>query len=262
MPLPALSPARNALDHLSRRLITSYDVEVEKKSTQTALLTNLLRIRPGVTAIAGSGGKTSLLRALGRELSKTGHTVILCTTTRFRCFDGIPGGDVADLADVRTLLRREPLIWLGTPAENGKWTAPEIPMEDLCACADHVLVEADGSAGRPLKAHRDFEPVVPAEANQTILVVGAEGFHRPIQDAAHCPELFAEKAQCGIDELVSAQNVARVLLKENLADQVLVNQADVLCAFARAQELARLMPCPVSAGSLRDGKGNHTICSL
>ena len=44
-------------------------------------LAELLDIRPGVTAVIGGGGKTTLLRTLGEELSRT-HTVLLCTTTK------------------------------------------------------------------------------------------------------------------------------------------------------------------------------------
>lgn len=43
-------------------------------------IASLLNIRPGVTAIIGGGGKTTLLYTLGEELSKVG-TVILITTT-------------------------------------------------------------------------------------------------------------------------------------------------------------------------------------
>lgn len=42
---------------------------------------------------------------------------------------------------------------MGTPCENGKLTAPRLPMEMLAALADYMLVEADGSRQMPLKAH-------------------------------------------------------------------------------------------------------------
>lgn len=44
-------------------------------------LWELLGIRPGLTAVIGSGGKTSLLRVLAQELSHRG-TVLVSTTTR------------------------------------------------------------------------------------------------------------------------------------------------------------------------------------
>ena len=48
-------------------------------------LSQLLDIRPGVTAVIGGGGKTTLLRTLGEELAGQ-HPVLLCTTTKILLF--------------------------------------------------------------------------------------------------------------------------------------------------------------------------------
>lgn len=53
-------------------------------------LEKLLKIRPGVTAVIGGGGKTTLLRALGEELAGKGRSVLLCTTAKIFPFDGLP----------------------------------------------------------------------------------------------------------------------------------------------------------------------------
>ena len=52
-------------------------------------LWELLGIRPGLTAVIGSGGKTSLLRVLAQELSHRG-TVLVSTTTRIMRPDWCP----------------------------------------------------------------------------------------------------------------------------------------------------------------------------
>ena len=48
-------------------------------------LSELLNIQPGVTAIIGSGGKTTLIKTLGRELAEE-HSVLLTTTTKIMPF--------------------------------------------------------------------------------------------------------------------------------------------------------------------------------
>ena len=53
------------------------------------MLAELLELRPGVTAVIGGGGKTTLLRTLGGELSRD-HTVLLCTTTKIFPFPDLP----------------------------------------------------------------------------------------------------------------------------------------------------------------------------
>ena len=123
-------------------------------------------------------------------------------------------------------------------------------MEKLSTLADYVFVEADGSKHRPLKAHAAHEPVIPAEANQTILVLGASGLERPICDAAHRPELYAQKLGVSEDDLATPYLAAKLLELEALHTRVLVNQVETEAAFANARELAGFLHCPVAAGSL------------
>ena len=103
---------------------------------------------------------------------------------------------------------------------------------------------------RALEAPPPHEPVIPTEANQTICVVGASGFGRPIAAAAHRPERYALLA--GVPEAAEAtpEAEARVLRSEDLHTKVYVNQVETLWNLADARVLARLMDCPVLAGSL------------
>ena len=213
----------------------------------------MLGIRPGVTAIAGSGGKTTLLEVLGRELAQRGST-ILCTTTKFRPFSSIPGGQLRSAEEVREALSENPLIWVGAPAAPGKWGPGAMPPGALAASADFVLVEADGSAGLPLKAHRAHEPVIPDEADQTILVVGASGLGRRIADAAHCPDLFARRAGCTPDAPAVPEIAARVIRTEGPWSRLVINQADTAALMRLAAELADHVQTPVCAGALKEGR--------
>ena len=65
-----------------------------------------------------------------------------------------------------------------------------------------MIVEADGAKRLPLKAHAAHEPVIPPEANQTILVVGASGFGRPMCETVHRAPLAAQAL--GVPESVIA----------------------------------------------------------
>lgn len=223
-------------------------------------LTQALRIRPGVTAIIGGGGKTTLLRALGEELARGGHKVLLCTTTKIYPFpelENVTGGGVRELA---AALRRCPLACTGTPvADTGKLTTPELSMGALAELAEYVLVEADGAAGRPMKAHAAHEPVIPTEANEVICVVGASGFGQQISLAAHRPELYAQRAGANSDALITPELEAAVLLAEGLHHRVYVNQAESPQGLAAAKQLKKLLPCPVAAGALRT-EGSQVLC--
>ena len=186
-------------------------------------------------SVIGSGGKTTLLRYLSGRLP---GTVILTTSTHIYPFPGIPlvetgekdSGKSPDriLAEIREALSRSRVICLGRPEPSGKLASPAdiVPFELLLPEADHVLIEADGAAGRPLKAHRPWEPVIPACSAMTVCVVGASGIGKPVSQACHCPELFASLAGISPGSLVEPEHIAAVVNRENLADCVLVNQAD------------------------------------
>lgn len=117
-------------------------------------------------------------------------------------------------------------LCVGTPAENGKLTAPAQSFAELAKLADYVLVEADGSKGLPLKAHLPHEPVIPESVLQVIQVVGLSGMGKPIGKAAHRPERYAELCGCGLQDIAIPERMAKVLNTEALADRYVLNQAD------------------------------------
>ncbi len=114
-------------------------------------------------------------------------------------------------------------------------------------------MEADGSAGRPLKAHALHEPVIPPESSQTIFVAGASGFGLPVFNAAHRPERYAELAGVNVCDLASPESEARVRLAEGVPDRIFLNQAEEPSHFRAAGVLAERLPCPILAGSLWKG---------
>lgn len=212
----------------------------------------VLGMRPGVTAVIGGGGKTTLLRTAGETLAAAGFSVLLCSTAKIYPFSDLPcvtePGEEALLA-ARAQSR---LLCAGTLLDNGKLTAPAVPLARLKALFDYVLVEADGSARLPLKAHAPHEPVIPPEAEGIICVVGASGFGKPIREAAHRPVRYAALAGVGEEDTVTPRIAAAVLRAEGLHTGVLVNQAEL--AAAQARELVQLLDCPAVAGSLKLGK--------
>lgn len=214
-------------------------------------LAEVLGIGPGVTAVVGSGGKTTLLRALGTALAAEGARVILCTTTRIFPFPGLP--NLLSPTEVEATLASERLVCVGTMAEGGKLTTPGLSMDALASLAEYVLVEADGAAGRPLKAHAPWEPVIPPEAGRTVCVIGASGFGRPIAEAAHRPERFAELAGGSVEDAAEPEAAARVLAAEGLADVYFFNQADTPRRRELARRGAEALGRPAVVGSLEKG---------
>ncbi len=197
-----------------------------------------LQIQKGITAIIGSGGKTSLLCRLASELS---GRVLICTTTHMFPPEQFPFA-----------LRAEAwkgVLCIGTPTASGKITAPSQSFTELSALADYILVEADGSKHLPLKAHAPHEPVIPPHCNQVITVVGASGLNRPIEAAVHRSERFFTLTGSSV---ATPEAVALALQTERLGDKIFIHQADTHAEEALA--LAACLPKPLWIGSVRKGE--------
>lgn len=234
-----------------------YSLNRRTKGGSAVELREMLDIRPGVTAVIGGGGKTTLLRVLGSELSREA-SVLLCTTTKILPFPNIPCAQTTGELD--TLRREHRLLCAGTYLpDSGKLTAPELPVAELAKRFDYILVEADGAAQRPLKAHAPHEPVIPAETNRTICVVGASGFGRPIAEAVHRPELYASLAGVAVQTAATPETEAAVLSAEKMHDFIYVNQIETAEDLETARRLAALLGVQIAAGSL--WKGEYTLCS-
>ena len=113
------------------------------------------------------------------------------------------------------------------------------------------LPGAPQTAGRPAKAHADYEPVVPPEANQTILVFGLSALGQPIRACVHRPAIFA--ARCGVseDDLLTPELAATFINDETPHTRVLLNQADTAERLALGRGMAAMLRGPVCLGTFR-----------
>ena len=215
-------------------------------------LAPLLKIEKGVTAIIGSGGKTTLLRTLSGELP---GRVLLCTSTHFQGYADLPTVLDPTAADLRKALAAHPIVCAAGRSPTGKLVDCGLPYETLADLADFVLVEADGSRRRPLKAHARHEPVIPPCTRQVICVVGLSGLHRPVSEVVHRPELFCPLVGCTPEDEATPERVARALVQEHLADTYFLNQAEGSSALQDAKIIASHLKShgfSVVAGSQRE----------
>ena len=216
-------------------------------------LWELLGIRPGLTAVIGSGGKTSLLRVLAQELSHRGK-VLVSTTTHIMRPNWCPfAATAAELCDG---FAYSPIVCAGSYNPEGKLTAPDFPGWQYAA--DFVLVEADGSRQLPLKAHEAHEPVIPAVSRQVICVVGASGFGKPIRESVHRLERFCALTGAAASDPVTPEQAAKAILAERLCDTMFLNQIDTETQRSLADRFAAALGgsgLRIAAGSLRAGSG-------
>lgn len=213
-------------------------------------ISQLLTIQPGMTALIGGGGKTTLMYRLAKELSDVG-TVIVCTSTKIVAPDHIPTLTDGSVDAISAALHRHRVICVGAKTENGKLSEPAIGFEKLKQLADYVIVEADGAHRLPIKAHAAHEPVIPEGAGQTVLVIGADCFGKPIAEICHRPQLFAVAAGVDLRATVTPEIVRRVITAEVLGDRLYINKVENDQNAANARALADMLDMPVTAGSLK-----------
>ena len=237
-------------------------------------LASALRIEPGITAIIGSGGKSTLLKTLSLELMRSGGRVLLCTTTHMFPVAGVPWDGSSRRLDAAPWkpgalhapgctceacagLVRGRICQAGVLApQTGKLSSPAAPLDQLAQRFDYVLAEADGSKRLPLKAHAAWEPVIPAATANVVWVVGASGLGKPINEAVHRPELFFERCGCEPTDIATPARVAQVLNAEMQAlklstARVMLNQVDTLADSTIADRFQAALGRPVVATNLK-----------
>lgn len=206
---------------------------------------------PGLISIVGGGGKSSLLFTLGDRLP---GRVILSTTTRIFA-------EQTQRAD--RLIRLDEPAWADGLEEPGGPVllvgavtgdrAVGIPVElpgQLLARkdVDWVVVEADGSRMRPVKAPADHEPVIPPESEHVVVMAGIDALAGPIAQVAHRPERVAQLTGLDVHQTLTPEALGRLLSSSQAGlkgapptarIQILLNKVETTSQMELAETVAQ-----------------------
>lgn len=176
-----------------------------------------------VVSIVGSGGKTTLMYLLARELSEKGKRVITTTTTKIfpphpsqspRLF--ISDREEVLISKTKELIRKENHLTLAEGFIGSKLRGLSPTLIDKIheqEIADVILIEADGAKHCPLKAPNETEPVIPSSTTLTLPVVGLDGIGKlNKKEYVFRPEYFSRLSGIKEGELITAESVSRVIL--------------------------------------------------
>ncbi len=222
-------------------------------------LIELLGLGPReLVAFIGGGGKTTLLLELSHQLAERGERVVVTTTTKLG-LDQTERVEIVwspDPFQVESALDDAGVVFVLSEGDDHKVRGYEPELVDelfLDTSAGFVLVEADGSRGRPLKAPADHDPVVPAAASVVVVVMGVDAVGRTIFEAAHRPGAAAALSGLNEHALITPQAAAGILthpeggLKGIPAEARIIVAvtkvaADTEAAAARVQDLVARHP--------------------
>ena len=164
-----------------------------------------------IIAVVGSGGKTTLIRKLAARYRSEGKTVLVTTTTHM--FIEADTQLTDDPEKIIQRLQTAGYAMAGIP-EGEKITALSgETFRKVCAAADVVLVEADGSKHLPLKYPNATEPVIPGGVEEIIVVWGPHGLHRPAREVCHRLELVMQCLGITEDTRITPAHVRALLEK-------------------------------------------------
>ena len=211
-------------------------------------------LRLGTTpclALVGAGGKSTALFHLARELPPP---VIVTATTHLHMDQIILadshwiGEKPEDLAGLEENLRGVMLVTGMVDGDRTTGLNNNLLSWLREVCDSHnlpLLIEADGSRQRPLKAPAVPEPVIPEFVETVVVVAGLSGLGKPlVEEFVHRPAIFARLSGLRLGETITPEAITRVLTHpsggmKNIPPQarriVLLNQADTpaLQAFAK-----------------------------
>jgi probable selenium-dependent hydroxylase accessory protein YqeC len=212
-----------------------------------------------VISLAGGGGKTSLLFALAGELSSHRRGIVLTTTTKIWEPNPSPSFALFLSAQFSEMshwifehLQRHPyLVVAQERLGNGKLRGiPPRWVERLTSIPEVLvfLVEADGAAGRSLKAPREDEPVLPENTSLVVPVVGIDALGCPLDEryvfrADLAALLLGVNPGIEITEEVIARLLVHILRDKPPAARVIpfLNKIDLPGCLKKGRSLARYL---------------------
>ena len=220
--------------------------------------------QPELVAFVGGGGKTSLMFALATALP---GRVVMTTTTRIFAAQTkhVPAVLYADdLAPLGEALAAHGRCLVIGQVEGDKALGvdPALPARLLArADVDYVLVEADGSRMRPIKAPADHEPVIPPGTTLLMPMAGLDALEDTLEAVAHRPEQIGkitndelrmtnEEGSLVVDGRLTATGLARVLAHPRGGVKGAPEEARVIPFLNKADTAGRLAAAREAAGVL------------
>ena len=194
-----------------------------------------------IISAVGAGGKTTLLRITAERLSLCGETVALTTTTKIR---------KPELSDIREWEKDGGKIRVfGTPVPEGKLSAPsEEEFRALFRNYRHVLIEADGAKGYPLKVPSDRETVIRKETELVVCAAGISALGKTFREACFRWELLPERLRDG-GRRITEEDMAEILGADwggrkgasGFPYRVFLNQCDIAEQKEKAMRILELL---------------------
>jgi molybdenum cofactor cytidylyltransferase len=178
------------------------------------------RLKPGfeVVSFVGAGGKTTVIFQLAREIANR-NSILVTSTTHLGAWQ-IPLADqyviATNLNDLNNMPPHGVTLVTGEMENDRTKPVNETILnwlyENTKLRAIPLLIEADGSRQKPLKAPAAHEPPIPEFTDTVVVVAGLSALGKPLTDEnVHRAEIFSQLSGLQINQSVTPDAVTRVL---------------------------------------------------
>jgi probable selenium-dependent hydroxylase accessory protein YqeC len=179
-----------------------------------------------MVCLVGAGGKTSAMFRLAYELSSKGKRVLVTTTTAIyhpekNQYDKVLISDKEAL-NLFDNIRSGSITVLGKSlSAEGKLKGVNPAFLDKVfreGIFDYILIEADGSKGRSIKAPAEHEPVIPPCTTKVLGFIGLDCIKKKVcQESVHRPEIFCRILGCCERDIIDTDIIIKLVThKEGL----------------------------------------------
>lgn len=175
-------------------------------------------------SFVGGGGKTTSLFKLSKELKSKGKKILVTTTTAIYFpykeeYDKIIIDSSSKIIEKLIDIKNETVTIIGSRVskENKLLGIKEEIIEEIFnkEIFDYILVEADGSKRKPIKAPAEHEPVIPKNSYKTIGVIGLDALGTKInEENVHRPELFCSITESRINDIIDEEKITKIIINE------------------------------------------------
>ena len=231
-------------------MIKSYLEGVLKDQPSLLCALGLEAIKNPVVSVVGAGGKTTTIKRAAEEYRRKGIPVIVTTTTHMMAENQPWFLLTSSLDEVREILKREGMVWVGRQNESGKMRAPSSElMHQLLNLGCPVLIEADGARHLPLKIPADHEPVILSETTHVVNVYGLDALGKTFEEICFRSDIATRLLRKKETDLVTEKDIVRLAfnnlagqkgITSSMSYQVVLNKADTPKREEAALTICRL----------------------
>ena len=179
--------------------------------------------KPLTIAFTGAGGKSTTMYGLAAQLAKKGKTVLVTSTTMIfhpkiknRPFNYFFTGKPETLIN-QISSKKGTITVLGSKiiSEGRKikgFTPEKLSIIQNSSLFDIILVEADGSKGKPIKAPAEHEPVIPFNTDIVVGMIGIDSLGTKINiKNVHRPELLTKITESNFNEIIGPELIKKLI---------------------------------------------------